>query len=175
MWVRSLLLYFFSAFLLLEVSCSENKQQKVQRSGSEKTIVTSDSCDIYFYYDADTVTWEDDDHVLYSPIIEMHKEGKWNDYRLRQLDSMIEFVKKHDVNTMSIHVMNFNSYEWGTENDIVAFIQKKIDKTKLKYLKTRANFHNPYPFWACSIYDSMSIKQNRDSIYYIALFKLTPR
>lgn len=165
--------YWFLGSINEMVGDSKKSETALSDSTLEGHAIWRDDPRMCFYYYTDSVTPYEDKHLI-TPVIEVPKNNTWNQYRLRQLDSMIAFAIRFPTFSFSIDLYNINTainwQHWGTESDVLDYVKRYVER---KY----AGVNNIFTSQAtripiCTNVDSMLIRQNRDSIYYLIMSKI---
>ncbi|NVN94197.1 MAG: hypothetical protein HXX18_02815 [Bacteroidetes bacterium] len=150
------------------------QEQKAYSDSLQKNGLPINEC--FFNYSDSIITYEQDSKHLYSPIIRIHYSGKWGNYQIQQLDSMLNFAKRFHKYRFYLEIKTCESDFWENEKKIENFIEKKIQKRNLKnvFTSSEIEYHNNWYTDLCYVKLGYKFEQvqQKDSVYFIMMRKI---
>lgn len=159
---------------MVEKSKKAWQEQNAYMDSLQKNGVPANEC--FFNYSDSIITYEQDWKYLFSPIIRIHYSGKWGNYQIHQLDSMLNFAKRFQKYRFYLEIKTCESDFWGNEDKIEKFIERRIKKRNSKNVLTTTELDYPNEWYKDLCYINLGYKfeqiQQKDSVYFIMMNKI---
>ena len=150
------------------------QEQNAFLNSLKKNGIPHNEC--FFNYNDSVITYDQDWKYLYSPIIRIHYSGKWGNYQIQQLDSMLNFAMRFNKYEFYIKIKTCESDFWGNENKIEKYIERRIKKRNIKNVFITTEIEYPNVWFNDLCYLKIGYKfeqvQQKDSVYFIMMSKI---